>query len=485
MKKKIFYFIVLLLVVSLSTKANWENFATGKEDSVRSESYFLPKEASPARFSYLESSERLSNTIYSDKQINQAVQTTIDSAKAIFSTISTSNRWIDNITNNVTMAAPFGMSKTITPHNTSYQIAFANIRFTNAGAIARVFARCSPNGGTNGELYFAGNVNMSRVGGAGSNNILTLIGSQNISYSNNTFVLKINGSNTSDASQFLFDCNGFTSLNLKASVEIKGSSFFSVDETSFAKQSNTAINSAVFSVELKKWEDLYKEGISFSGLFGNTKIPNYFFKINSAILDLTTLSNPTNKDIAAHIRENVPALPNTWVGLGITAMDVYLPEYFNVKNTKKRTTVPGIYGVVDEYGFTFRVSSKNQILNLSDKAGSANGWSFSINRFDLWYQKDAIITNSSSFSGRIVLPVEDQSFAERGVPFTAQYVQNDIRAGGEEFDVRVDEDGFVLAKNFYGYLLFNKSDIELSFKVKQNKLMPKLVMSGQFGLSAN
>ncbi len=487
MKNKIFYLVVCLLIGSVRYTASARNIGAdpGHEDSVLAKNNFLPREASPQRFHFMESSERLSNSIYLEEDQNyQAVQSTIDSAKAAFSTISTRNRWIDNITNNVTMAAPFGMSRTISPHNTVYQIAFANIRFTSAGAIARVFARCTPNGGTNGELYFAGNVNLSRIGGVGSNNILSLIGNQTISY-NNTLVLKISGSPASEPSQFLFDCNGFTSLNLRALVEIKGSNYFQVDSTNFNRQNGAGINSAVFAVALNKWEDLYKEGISFPGLFGNTKIPNYFFKINSAVLDLTTLSNPTNADIVRHIRENIPALPNTWVGLGITAMDVYLPQYFNVRNTTRRTRVPVTYGVVDEYGFTFRVSSKAQVLNLSDRAGSANGWAFSINRFDLWYQKDAIITNSSSFSGRIVLPVEDQGFAERGVPFTAQYVQTDIRAGGEEFAVSVDESGFVTAKNFKGYLLFSKGDVELTFKVKQNKLMPKLVMSGQFGLSAN
>lgn len=487
MKNKIFYFVVFLLIGSVHYTASGRNMgaAAGHEDSIFTKGNFLPREASPTRFNYLESAERLSNSIYLEDQGNQAVQSTIDSARATFSTISLRNRWIDNITNNVTMAAPFGMSRTIAPHNTTYQIAFANIRFTSAGAIARVFARCTPNGGTNGELYFAGNVNLSRVGGVGSNNTLSLIGNQSISYNNNTLVLKISGAPASDPSQFVFDCNGFTSLNIRAIVEIRASNYFPVDSTNFTRQNGAGINSAVFAVTLNKWEDLNKEGVSFPGLFGNARIPNYFFKINSAILDLTTLSNPTNADIARHIRENVTALPNTWVGLGITAMDVYLPAYFNVKNTTKRTRVPVTYGVVDEYGFSFRVSSKSPILNLSDKAGSANGWSFSINRFDLWYQKDAIITNSSSFSGKIVLPVEDQGFADRGVPFTAKYVQTDSRSGGEEFDVSVDESGFVTAKNFRGYLLFNSGDVELSFKVKQNKLMPKLVMSGQFGLSAN
>jgi len=487
MKNKIFYLVVFLLIGSVCYTAYGRNIgaAAGHEDSIFTKGNFLPREASPTRFNYLESAERLSNSIYLEDQGNQAVQSTIDSARATFSTISLRNRWIDNITNNVTMAAPFGMSRTIAPHNTTYQIAFANIRFTSAGAIARVFARCTPNGGTNGELYFAGNVNLSRVGGVGSNNTLSLIGNQSISYNNNTLVLKISGAPASDPSQFVFDCNGFTSLNIRAIVEIRASNYFPVDSTNFTRQNGAGINSAVFAVTLNKWEDLNKEGVSFPGLFGNARIPNYFFKINSAILDLTTLSNPTNADIARHIRENVTALPNTWVGLGITAMDVYLPAYFNVKNTTKRTRVPVTYGVVDEYGFSFRVSSKSPILNLSDKAGSANGWSFSINRFDLWYQKDAIITNSSSFSGKIVLPVEDQGFADRGVPFTAKYVQTDSRSGGEEFDVSVDESGFVTAKNFRGYLLFNSGDVELSFKVKQNKLMPKLVMSGQFGLSAN
>lgn len=440
------------------------------------------KDRAANKFSYLQTSQQLSNTLYYSPEDAINFSSTLDSINTVFTTIVTSDRWINSVTNNITMPVPFGIKRVIGV--TNYELAFTNIVFTREGAIARVFARVVPNEGMNGVLSFAGNINLSRIGGAGSNNILTQIATQTINYHGGNIQLSIKGG-TTNASQFIFDCNGFTSLNLQCDVALASSTYFPVN-TSYQRISNTSIVSNKFNIELTSWEDLFKGVATFNNqTFGNANIPDYFFNIQQAILDLSTIRNPTEarSEVSTYITANSGGLPTTWQGIVIERMEVILPAYFNAGATRSR--VPADYGIIDGNGLTFRVSNQENILTLSStKAGSANGWPLAIDAFNIHFEKNILKTATSYFTGKVVLPIEDRNYANRGVPFTVQILQ-DERNKKFVLEASANEIDFITAKNFRGYLLTSSDDIELEFTIKNNLLFPKVTFSGTFGLISN
>ncbi len=481
-RKYILFIILLAINIVLLANNSGINNKKPVSDSLVNKNLFINNQPEPIRYNYLESPERLSNSIYLDNPYIASNNQIIDSARRAFALVTANNAWIDNITNNIAMQTPFGMSRTISPHTTIYQIAVANISFNSTSSVARVFARVLPNGGSNGELYFAGNIALSRIGGVGNNNILTLIGNQNINYNNNTISLNLNGSGNSQTTQFIFDCNGFTSINLNATIQLNSDTYFPVDTTTFNRIDNRKITSNNFSISMNKWEDVYKDGVSFTGVFGNARIPNYFFRINTAVVDLTTLQNPNGTDVSAYIRRNITSLANTWTGLGITSMDVLMPKYFNVRNATNRTRATAGYGVIDNNGFTFKINARDVLTLDAGRAGSANGWPLSISSFNLLFEKDAIVSNSSSFSGKIVLPLEDETFAERGMPFTATFKTSDLRNPTAAFDITSDAVSFLTAKSWRGYIFPDASSIKMEFAVRNDKFYPKVTLSGTYGL---
>ena len=120
---------------------------------------------SPEMFAYT-----LSNAVTPETPLGQEDVLVIDSAKTAFETITKNGSWVNLVTDNQAVKFPFGMLKKIPNYSTAYQLAFTSVSITKSGAVARVFGRMLLNGSQNSTIYFQGFVNLSRIGGAGSNN---------------------------------------------------------------------------------------------------------------------------------------------------------------------------------------------------------------------------------------------------------------------------------------------------------------------------
>ncbi|MCG9898531.1 MAG: hypothetical protein MH132_00860 [Hydrotalea sp.] len=441
----------------------------------------LEQSRSAQKFSYLNTTQRLSNTIYLDKHVSAAQLSVKDSAIEMFSRITQNNTWLNSITNGATPDLPFGITRTIAPQTTVYQVGFTNITFTKEGAIARAFARVLPNGGGNGELYFEGRVNLSRIGGVGQDNTLKLIGNHNISFNANAFTLQINGGSETNSTTFHFNCDGFTKLTLHASIEINASSYFSVSNTTYERVSNGKILSNNFQTQLEQWEKIYIENVSFPGLIGNSKLPNYFFRINNATIDFSTLRNTDNNSFTNYFRSLNTAQQNIWMGFNISDMDILLPSIFTPVGSNTRSFIKADFGIIDENGLSFYAKSTNAISDIQSNFSSANGWPMGIHKFDLMYIKDAVVQQSSFFEGRIVLPIEDRNYSERGIPFKARFKATTDQGNINDFDVEAGSVDFILAKNFRGHLFPDTDGIDIDFTVKNNKIFPTVTLSGKFG----
>ncbi|MDB5229753.1 MAG: hypothetical protein JWN76_558 [Chitinophagaceae bacterium] len=421
---------------------------------------------------------KVSEIIFDEKAAAASDKTVRDSIDNTLRAIATNGAWIDNITDNMNVAAPFGMHKLT--GGTTYDIAFSSISFLKTGAVARVFARCiTPQKSATAStktLYFAGNVSLARGGGVISDGKLFLVGNDVVS-AGDQWSLSLNGitpgatGSTGSSSYFKFDCSGFTELGINGTVTLSNK-YTVVDPKTFKPLTSASVSAPVVTA-LSKWDDLYAENLKFSGSFISKDIPGYVFSITTATLDFTDSKNPTGDPIKNYITSVQSVLPNTWRGLNITGIDVYLPKYFNAVNATDNAKISGTFAAIDDNGFSIKISGSN-ILDI--KKGSANGWPVSIDKFELDIQKGVIA--KGNFSGKLVLPIEDKTSDQSGIGYTASLNSD----GG--FDVTHGEINGIKADMWKGYLLVDPA-FDLTLIVKDNKLLPKVNLSGKFSFSFN
>ncbi len=420
-----------------------------------------------------------SETFLDDQMAAAADKTVRDSIENTFRTIATNGSWIDNITDNMSVAAPFGMRKV--SGGTTYEIAFAGINFIKTGAIARVFARSILPQKTATEstktLYFAGFVTLARGGGIISDGKLFLVGNDGIS-AGDQWSLSLNGitpgttGSTGSATYFKFDCTGFTEMGIKGNV-LLSNKYASVDPKTFIPITPAAAVSAPIETTITKWGDLLAANLKFSGSFSVKTVPGYIFSITTATLDFSDDRNPTDDPIKSHIQKVQSVLPNTWRGLSITGIDAYIPQYFYGSKSTSQAKVSGTFGVIDDNGFTVKISGTN-LLDI--KSGSANGWPISVEKFNIYVFKNTIV--DGGFSGKLILPVEDKKSDKAGIGYTAVF--NDDGT----FNVSHGEINAIKADMWKGYLLVDPS-FELSLVLKGNVLIPKVSLSGKFNFHFN
>jgi len=402
-----------------------------------------------------------------------------DSIKMVFEKLHTENNWVNNITENATLAYPFGMQKT--DGGTTYEIAFNSIVFNSKIAIARVFARCIlPELASDGKekiLYFEGMVNISRTGGIISDGKLILIGNEQINI-NNYLTLSLNGKRqnenaTRDYTFFKFNCSGFELLGIRGSIILSDSKFISVDRETFEPILNEKISAPV-SENVTSWNSLFISDISFNSLFSVKDIPHYIFSIKKATLDLDDQRNPvSNKEFDDYIKNEEPLLPNTWRGLYINQIETSLPEWFNGKESNKRTKVKTIFGLIDDNGFNSKITDKN-ILNINN--GDASGWPFSVDTLSIKIEKNQI--EYGFFAGKIILPIENKRNSLSGLDYTGKIEDS-------SYSIFCDNFPPIHAALWKATLVLNKASI-IELNLKNGKFIPYANLSGElkFNVSA-
>lgn len=419
------------------------------------------------------SPEMLSNVVIPETPLAQEDLLLIDSAKTVFEQITRNGSWVNLLTDNASVKFPFGMLKKTPNYSTIYQLAFSSVSITKSGAVARVFGRMLLNGSQNSAIYFQGYVNLSRIGGAGSGNKLTLIGDQTVNNSVDwSFIL--NGGGATSPTTMSFDCNGFVGLDINGFVTLNKDKYKPV-ATSGGTSGEDQMKSKISVTGLTKWEDLYIERLQFSGYFTAASLPllqGYAFRISEATLDMNDNKSPSTGDLGTYISKD-NAKPGLWRGLAITKMDISLPGYFSTG--KKTSRSVGIkYGVIDDNGFSFSVDATN-VLDFSN--GSANGWDMSVTKLNLSVLKGAF--TGGSFSGKLVLPIEDPGYNGKGIPF-----ETTINDDGSMETAQGNGDiPYITMKPWYGFIHPENIDIAMDIDLERNKLLPKITLSGKFDFS--
>ena len=412
---------------------------------------------------------------------NNQTSTLIDSIKAAFGTIETNGSWISTLAENVTVSTPFGLKKKVV--STNYQVAFANIQFTTTGAIARVYARCilpqRTSEGNNKELYFAGYVNLSRIGGIISDGKLQLVGDDAVKTANQWSIV-LYGNNPSinrkieEQTYFKIDCTGFTELGLNGNVILSNESYIPLNNT-WEPFSDPAqrINAPIVNYVTSSWDKIMIPKLSFSRPFKLKNVSQYFFQIEEATLDFSDERNPnTVQKFTDYVKEVQPELTNTWRGLCIAKMQVGMPKEFKSEEASKRIIFSTTFAAIDGLGFTTDINEKS-VLPISK--GKASGWPFSVDEFSLDIKKSELF--GGALSGTVVLPIENKNASgKKGISYTGTFNKDG------EYSFSVGSMNDIKAELWKVYLELDKSS-QFTMSLVNGEFKPKVSLTGKLGFN--
>ncbi|MFC4233247.1 hypothetical protein ACFOW1_15200 [Parasediminibacterium paludis] len=344
---------------------------------------------------------------------NDASQQLRDSAKNILDEINKSSTWVSTIAENASVQLPFGVKKKI--GGSEYQVGISNIEFTGNGTFARAFARIVlPERDENGnkkELYFAGIVELTRVGGIVSDGKLALIGNEAVK-SSGDWSLSLNGNDAQapgkidNQTYFKFDCSGFVEVGIRGDVLLSKDVYIPIDNNYLPLTDPKQRASAPVNVVVNSFSDLIINKLQFSHPFMLKKVIGYALLIKDATLDMSDTKNPSSlpTGFSTYLTSVQPDEPNTWVGLIVNDLQVYLPKEFRRVSSNNRLTISAPFGVLDATGFSTTIDAKN-IMSLAE--GAADKWPFSVDQFGLKIKGSEL--GGGSLAGNIILPIQTKT----------------------------------------------------------------------------
>ncbi|MBN8838109.1 MAG: hypothetical protein J0I09_12670 [Sphingobacteriia bacterium] len=410
---------------------------------------------------------------------NDAIQRLRDTAKNFLDAVTKSGAWVSTFGENATVLPPFGIKKKI--GGTEYQVAISNIDFGMNGGVARVFARAlMPQTDANGnkkEVYFTGYADLTRVGGVVSDGKLQLIGNDSIKNLGDwSLALKGNDPSSpgkaSEQTYFSFDCSGFKELGIIGEVVLSKDVFIPVNTSYQAFGDTNQVCSAPVNVVVNSFGSLLVNKLKFSKPFMMKKTKDYAFRVDEAMLDFSDTKNPegTTDDFATYLADVQPDEPNTWEGLIITKMQVFLPSEFRMKDSKDRVSFTALSGIIDATGFSTVINQKN-ILPL-DK-GRAGTWGFSVDEIGVYVKYSEL--NGGSLAGKLVLPIQSKS-GKDGLSYFGKITKDG------EYEITVGSLNDIKASFWKAKLQLDKSS-SVSLIVQNGQFLPKVNLSGKISFN--
>jgi hypothetical protein len=256
---------------------------------------------------------------------------------------------------------------------------------------------------TNGQkIVFEGkNLSFDRNGLVGMNNRLTLKSDISINLSQ---VFKINILGKDSLTYVNWDCNGFNELGIDGNIEICNKYIVPLDTSSpdLKPLKNSTIKIPI-TVVSSSWADMLVN-VNIPD-FALTNHDDYKWKVTNAVFDFSetrTSANmvfPTNYNTAF-----TGQYQDAWKGFYLQEIKLTLPpKLTGAQNTNKSkpTTITGNDIIIDENGFTGRLSVTNNILSLDD--GNLGGWAFSIDSLVIAFEKNQL--SGGGFGGDIYIPL--------------------------------------------------------------------------------
>ncbi len=256
--------------------------------------------------------------------------------------------------------------------------------------------------------FVAHNIALDEEGGLAGDIVLTLIKSVKIKLGQDIQLEILGGTNGSNV---IFGCKGFKSMTINAQLELSSETF--VRENPVTGQVLSDKITTQFSVTLTDWHDLMVS-ISLPS-FQLKSLPGFGFEIQDATLDLSDFVNPTGAELPKSYNNFFPEnQKNLWQGIFLRSFIMRLPPEFSKKNSSNtsgtRTALYASNLFIDDLGVS-GILGADGLLLLNE--GDMNGWSFSVDRFDLQLEMSSLA--SASFKGKLQIPMLDSVLLYRAL----------------------------------------------------------------------
>ncbi|RAV97749.1 hypothetical protein [Pseudochryseolinea flava] len=365
---------------------------------------------------------------------------------------------------------PLGMRRTI--NNNTFTIAVSDIRWHPQHAELTMFARMEIGQENKKKLYFAAQgIKLSYTGDIIGDAMLVLMNDVVIPIQGNTASLILKGGQekgTGRATQLTYlsvDCKGFKELGVTAELEFSKELMYPVYEKVEKDQPTTV--KGVFSTVAADWNDILASitlpPFSIKGLDG------FVFTAQEALFDFSDIRNQPGILYPQGYEQNymIPGNPTLWRGVYVKALSVTLPKPFSDKS-KVRPTFVASNMIIDNNGISGVFAAKN-VLPLD--RGSASGWRFSVDDFNLALEANHLV--AAGFSGAIGLPIASKDTLGYDALITAD----------NEYMLRVKPIGMMQFDVFRGEAtLLPTSYVQL--KVADDKFKPEALLHGSLNFAA-
>lgn len=424
-------------------------------------------------------------------QVDEETQKVLKKAQRVFQIIEEEQRFIQIMTGQQAVELPVGIRQNIAGSaeqgsNSFITLGIFRMEYHATYTELDLFAKVEL-GELNTELMFsATNVRISKSGGIYEEAQLNLLTDVPVGRGGGQWLLTFLGgldpSGQTDGQTYLtIDCEGkVKEIAISADVRIaktvavplteNGNLKYPSRTTPKSQESvvgNDSYVGAGFSLTTSNINDLLIQ-IDLPP-FELKALPNWGFKMQNTVLDLSDTANAANMDFPElYTAQNllVPGNENLWRGFFAEAVQIYLPPEFSKRSSEDRIVIGAHNLLLDNFGVSGDFFA-TQIIGLDE--GEANKWQFSLDSLGVDLQVNRFMR--AGFKGRIVLPISDSDSPG------GQLGYNGIITSNQYYfvQVRVEEDvPFTIFKS--KAQLFKESYINL--EVENGKFYPEANLSG-------
>ncbi|MEY8780027.1 hypothetical protein AB9K32_06340 [Allomuricauda sp. XS_ASV26] len=417
--------------------------------------------------------------------IDEETQKVLDKANKVFQIIESEQRFIQIIGRQQAVELPVGLKQNISG-NSSITLGIFRMEYHPTYTEVDLFAKVEL-GELNTELMFsATNVRISKSGGIYEEARLNLLSDVPVGMGGGQWLLTFLGGfdpdgQANEQTYITINCEGKVSeISITADVRVAKTVAIPITENGDIKYpnktepgsgenvvGNDSYVGAGFSMRTTNINDLLIQ-IDLPP-FELRALPNWGFKMQNAVLDLSDTANSSSMDFPElYTAQNllVPGNENLWRGFYAEEVSVYLPPEFNKRNMEDRVTIGAQNLLLDNFGVSGDFFATN-IIGIDE--GNANKWQFSLDSLGVDLKVNRFM--KAGFRGRIVLPISDSESSGGQLGYSG------IISSNQDYFVKVEVEEDVPFNIFRSKaILFKESYINL--EVEDKKFYPEANLSG-------
>jgi hypothetical protein len=406
-------------------------------------------------------------------RVTAAIADARSQAVATFDEIDKRNRYTETLSPSDLVELPIGLKKRM--GNKLVTIGVSKAVFTSGYSQLTVFCKIEmPNGKP---LFFgADNIKLSHDGGLFGSSDLVLLGDFDVAMAGNTLVTFKGGFDmrTGDVKKLTYatlECGGIKELGVAADVRFSRNMILPLDADYNVIPSDTAYVKGSFSIgPIKDFDDIVTK-ISLPP-FTMTNFRSLGIKVQNAVFDFSDTQNDPSVIFPPNYGNIVASNPQLWQGVFIQSLSVILPKEFRDKDSTKRVEFFAEKLLLDNAGVSGVLGANNII-----ERGSATGWNFSVEKFELELQTSSL--RRAGFEGSIGIPLTKkdttQSVKKTGLAYQAIMLSNDV------YSLKIALKDSLPFDIWRARAVLAKGSVE--FTVVNDRFKPKAILTGSLDVN--